>query len=367
MKRTPWSMGIGMLAACLAITGCQNKPTADFNSDVTLGVAPLTVQFTDLSIPGSSPIAAWHWLFGDGEESTAQNPSHVYADYGTCNVSLEVTTAAGNSTELKLNFITVTPPNAGDTETIMLPGDVPLDMVWIPAGTFTMGSPGTEPGRSPSEGPQHGVTFIAGFWIGKYELTKRQWLAVMGTTPWKGQAFIQVYPESPAVYVSWNDAQDFVGSINLLTGKNFRLPAETEWEYACRAGETAMFYYGDDPAYASLGNYAWWDGNANSTGQQYAHVGGLKSPNGWGLFDMGGNVWELCEDDWHDSYTGAPAYGYAWVDDPRGAKRVARGGSWVTDGSAARSASRSNNSLDYAHASIGFRLVSQVPMRRQAK
>jgi formylglycine-generating enzyme required for sulfatase activity len=119
--------------------------------------------------------------------------------------------------------------------------------------------------------------------MGRYELTKRQWLAVMGTLPWAGQPFIQVYPESPAVYVSWNDAQDFVGAINVLTDKNFRLPAEAEWEYACRAGETARFYYGDDPSYAYLGNHAWWDGNANSAGQQYAHVVGLKEPNAWRL------------------------------------------------------------------------------------
>lgn len=367
MKRMSWISGIGMLAACLAITGCQNQPTADFNSDVTSGVTPLTVQFADLSTPGSSPITAWHWLFGDGEESTAQNPSHEYTEEDTYNVSLEVTTAGGNSTQLKLNFITVTPPDAGDTETIMLPGDVPLEMVWIPSGVFTMGSPATEPGRSPSEGPQHTVTFFAGFWMGKYEVTKRQWLAVMGTTPWKGQAFIQTYPESPAVYVSWNDTQDFVGSVNVLTGKNFRLPAETEWEYACRAGETTRFYWGDDPAYSSIGYCAWWDGNANTAGQQYAHVAGQKWPNAWGLFDMSGNVWELCEDDWHDSYTDAPAYGYAWVDEPRGVKRVARGGSWVTDGSSARSATRSSNTLDYAHSSIGFRLVSQVPERYQAR
>jgi formylglycine-generating enzyme required for sulfatase activity len=367
MNRKPWFLAVGMLFACLTITGCKNEPTADFSADVTSGRMPLTVQFTDLSTPGASPITGWHWIFGDGEESTVQNPSHVYTWDDTFNVSLEITTAAGNHTELKLNFITVTPPDAGTVETVMLPGDVPLEMLWIPAGAFAMGSPDYEQDRSANEGPRHDVTFVSGFWMAKYELTKRQWLAVMGTLPWAGQPFIQVYPESPAVYVSWNDAQDFVGAINVLTDKNFRLPAEAEWEYACRAGETARFYYGDDPSYAYLGNHAWWDGNANSAGQQYAHVVGLKEPNAWGLYDMAGNVWELCEDDWHGNYTGAPAYGYAWVDEPRGPNRVARGGSWVIQGAAARSATRSSNTLDYAHSSIGFRLVSQVPIRRLAR
>ena len=229
---------------------------------------------------------------------------------------------------------------AGETETIMLPGDVPLEMVWMPKGSFTMGGPGTELGHSPSEGPQHTVTFSAGFWMGKYELTKRQWQAVMGTTPWEGKQFVQTYPESPAVYLSWNDAKDFVAAVNMLTGKTFRLPTEAEWEYACRAGTTARFYWGDDPAYVLISNCAWWDGNANSAGEKYAHVGGQKQSNAWGLFDMSGNVWELCEDDWHDSYAGAPTEGQAWVEATRDPYRVMRGGSWRDASIVCRSAER---------------------------
>ena len=247
---------------------------------------------------------------------------------------------------------------AGEIETIMLPGDVPLEMVWMPSGSFLMGSPNTEQGRDPNEGPQHTVKFASGFWMGKYELTKRQWFAVMGTTPWKLKPFVQTYPECPAEYVSWNDARDFVSAINVLTGKTFRLPTEAEWEYACRAGTTTRFYWGDDPTYVSIDDYAWWDANANSAGQQYAHVVGQKLPNAWGLHDMSGNVWDLCEDDWHGSnYTGAPTGGQAWVDAPRGPNRMARGGCWIIKGNDARSATRGICPPTLAHFSIGFRLA----------
>ena len=357
MKRMSWLPGIIMPALCLAITGCQNQPTADFNSDVASGVAPLTVQFSDLSTPGSSPVTAWHWLFGDGGESTAQNPSHVYTGEDTYNVSLEVTTAAGNSTKLKLNFITVTPPDAGDTETIMLPGDVPLEMVWMPFGTFMMGSPDTEFGRLPREGPRHAVAFSSGFWMAKYELTKRQWQAVMGTTPWNGKPYVQTYPESPAVYLSWNDATVFVGAINALTGKTFRLPSEAEWEYACRAGTATRFYWGEDPNDTSINDNAWWSQNAGTVGQAYAHVVGLKLPNAWGLYDMSGNVWEWVEDDWHGSYASAPTGGQAWVDGPRGTYRIMRGASWDDVNLSCRSANRKTASPTDLGFDYGFRLA----------
>lgn len=245
---------------------------------------------------------------------------------------------------------------AGETETIMLPGDVPLEMVWMPKGSFTMGSPSGEPGHSPSESPQHAVTFSAGFWMAKYELTKRQWQAVMGTAPWSGQSNVLLNLDSPAVWVSWNDAQLFITALNNLTGKTFRLPSEAEWEYACRAGTSTRFYWGDDPTYVPINDHAWWDGNTDSSGQKYAHVVGGKLPNGWGLHDMSGNVWEWCEDDWHKDYTDAPVEGQAWVDAPRGSKRVFRGGGWNGSGDFCRSASRGNLFPTSTNDCFGFRL-----------
>ena len=241
-------------------------------------------------------------------------------------------------------------------QTIYLPGDVPLEMVWIPAETFMMGRYPGEQDSSAEEDPQHEVTLSQGFWMGKYELTKRQWTAVMGTTPWSGLLHVLNDLDSPAVSVSWNDAQAFITALNSDTGLTFRLPSEAEWEYTCRAGTTTRFHWGDDPSYTQIDDYAWWFGNAYNGGQLYAHVVGQKSPNAFGLYDMNGNVWEWCEDDYHSSYTGAPSDGGAWVDSPAGAYRIMRGGSWSCEDYNDRSASRGYYVPSDTHDSIGFRL-----------
>lgn len=242
-----------------------------------------------------------------------------------------------------------------ETETILLPGGVPLEMVWIPGDTFQMGRYPGEVGSYSDEDPQHAVT-VPGFWLGKYEVTKAQWTAVMGTTPWSGQSYVLNDPDSPAVYVSWNNAQAFITALNTHTGQAFRLPSEAEWEYACRAGTTTRFYWGDDPSYTVINDYAWWDGNADNVGEDYAHVVGLKLPNGFGLFDMSGNVWEWCEDDWHSNYTGAPVDGSAWVSTPRGSSRVLRGGNWNLYGGRCRSADRGYGNPSHVNRNVGFRL-----------
>ncbi len=248
------------------------------------------------------------------------------------------------------------PPNEGTSETFLLPGGVPLTMMWVPAGTYTMGSPDTEQDHLSDEGPQHPVT-VPGFWMGKYELTKAQWTAVMETTPWSGRSCVLHDPNSPAVYVSWNDAQSFITALNTYTGLTFRLPSESEWEYACRAGTTTRFYWGDDPSYTVGNAYCWWTYNVWEIGELYAHVVGLKLPNLFGLYDMSGNVWEWCEDDSHGDYRVAPSDGTSWVDSPRGSYRVLRGGSWGSSGSYCRSAPR----YDYYPSStcnyLGLRLA----------
>ncbi|HUW62672.1 MAG TPA: formylglycine-generating enzyme family protein [Candidatus Bathyarchaeia archaeon] len=244
------------------------------------------------------------------------------------------------------------PPSPDETETIMLNGDVPLEMVWISGGTFMMGRYPGEQDSSFYEDPQHQVT-VPGFWMAKYELTKRQWQAVMGTTPWSGLDFVLDDLDSPAVYVSWDDAKVFITALNTDTGLTFRLPSEAEWEYACRADTTTRFYWGDDPSYTQIGNYAWWWGNCSS--EQYAHIVGQKLVNGFGLYDMSGNVYEGCEDDWHSSYTGAPTDGSAWVDTPRYPDRVFRGGG-CHYGIYCRSAYRDYCSPDGTACVFGFRL-----------
>ncbi|MBI4570177.1 MAG: formylglycine-generating enzyme family protein, partial [Planctomycetes bacterium] len=167
---------------------------------------------------------------------------------------------------------------------------VTLRLVLRPAGTFLMGSPADETGRWTCEGPQHRVN-VSAFLMGKYEVTQHQWQAVMGSNP---SEFTNAGLDAPVETVSWDDCQKFCEKAGL------RLPSEAEWEYACRAGTTTRYSFGD--AESALAEYAWHDANSGGT----THPVGQKKPNGWGLYDMHGNVWEWCEDWYHDSYNGAP-------------------------------------------------------------
>jgi sialidase-1 len=246
----------------------------------------------------------------------------------------------------------------------MLRGSIPLDMIWIPSGTFLMGQGANEQDAYPNkETPQHRVTLSHGFWIGRYEVTKEQWRAVMGTAPWSGHKYVNDDMKSPAVCITWNDAQAFVERLTSDTGKTFRLPTEAEWEYACRAGTTTRFYWGDDPAYEEINGHAWWRGNTLVTEQAYAQPVGLKPPNAWGLYDMSGNASEWCQD-WHGYYVGGAAT------DPVGPSsaqhRVLRGGSWIDIGGHCRSARRNHDVPSAVHSDIGFRVVCASASRRES-
>ncbi len=217
---------------------------------------------------------------------------------------------------------------------------VKLEMIYIPGGEFTMGSNDYD-----YEKPPHRVK-LSPFFIGKYPVTQAQWKAVMGDNPsnWKGD-------DLPVEYVSWDDTVKFCKAISKRTGETYRLPTEAEWEYACRAGSTTKYCFGDDENL--LGEYAWY--YENSEGK--THPAGQKKPNAWGLYDMHGNVWEWCEDDWHGRYNGAPVDGSAWVDiSKRASFRVYRGGSWGNYAEDCRSAIRNRNSPDIRVRGLGFRL-----------
>ncbi len=207
-----------------------------------------------------------------------------------------------------------------------LTDDVSITMVWIPSGEFEMGSPNGEQDSDDDEGPVHSVTFSDGFWLGKYEVTQAQWEAVMGDNPSRNDG-----ENRPVERVSWNDIQEFEFDLD----DDFRLPSESEWEYACRAGTDTRFYWSDDPDYEEIDDYAWYYYNSNSR----AHDVGQKQPNSYGLYDMSGNVYEWCEDWHHSNYNDAPDDGSAWIS-PSGSYRVYRGGCW--DGAAvySRSANR---------------------------
>ena len=232
------------------------------------------------------------------------------------------------------------------------------ELVRIPGGSFTMGSPESEKGRYSDEGPQHRVT-IAPFAIGRYPVPNEQYAVFLEQNPdapepkyWADRDRNQ--PRQPVVGVSWEDAKRYAEWAGL------RLPTEAEWEYACRAGTTSAFNDGSDctepdgkdPALDRLG---WF--SKNSGGR--AHLVGEKQPNAWGLYDMHGNVWEWCEDEWHGNYKGAPDDGSAWVDDRggEGRDRVIRGGGWPDWARSCRCACRDGGGPGGRVIFLGFRLV----------
>ena len=243
---------------------------------------------------------------------------------------------------------------AGETIRVELPGGASMEFVWIAPGSFVMGSPDSEPWRDNDEGPQHQVTISQGFfWLGKYEITQGQWEALMGTMPWLDQGYVRSNPDHPAVYISWNDVQGLIEKLNAAADEEiYRLPTEAEWEYACRAGRITRWSFGDDES--QFRDHAWFWDNAWNAGLYYAQPVGTKSPNPWGLYDMYGNVFEVCRD-WYGNYSGD-----AQIDPTgpaSGSTRVLRSSDFITDSRYARSAARNATSLDGRSYSVGARLL----------
>jgi formylglycine-generating enzyme required for sulfatase activity len=221
---------------------------------------------------------------------------------------------------------------------------VTLEMAVIPGGIFMMGSPENEEGRHDKESPQHQVT-VPSFFMGKYPVTQAQYQAIMGTNPsrFKGS-------NRPVQSADWNNAVAFCEKLSQRTGKNYRLPSEAEWEYACRAGTTTPFHFGEMIT-TDLANY---NGNYKET----TEVGSFGVANNFGLYDMHGNVWEWCQDSWHSSYKGAPTDGSAWLDTEENTNlKLLRGGSWGYYPAYCRSAYRYNLNLDDLNVAFGFRVV----------
>jgi len=259
---------------------------------------------------------------------------------------------------IALGIFGVTPIAAqmelGQEITILIPGldKVQLKFRLIPAGTYLMGSPTFEVGRNDDEGPMHRVDISKDYYMGIYEVTQAQWAAVMETYPVQtGYSH-----DAPVTRVSWEDCQRFITKLNAMGIGTFRLPTEAEWEYACRAGTTTRFPWGDDSSYCLIGQYAWY--NANSSVSKDYPVG-QKKPNAWGLYDMHGNVWEWCSD-WYGRYMPerqadpiGPAYEYC---------RVGRGGWHYNEPQLLRSAQRYGIAQpSLATYYLGFRLVRTAP------
>jgi formylglycine-generating enzyme required for sulfatase activity len=257
-----------------------------------------------------------------------------------------------------------------------LSSQVNLEMMLIPAGTFLMGSPENEIGRSSYESPQHSVN-VPSFCMGKYPVTQEQWRVVAGL------AVIdqELNPDlsffkgdyHPVEQVSWFDAQEFCARLSLLTKREYRLPSEAEWEYACRGETTTPFHFGKTIT-TNLGNYncTYYPNNdwSGSYDQEPKGVYRKKTtpvemfpPNIFGLHDMHGNVFEWCLDHYHDDYEGAPTNGSAWIDSDadRDTLRVVRGGCWDVNPSYCRSAYRNVINIPVIlNGYIGFRVVCEA-------
>jgi len=231
-------------------------------------------------------------------------------------------------------------PAAGGPElTCELPGGATMKLLRIPAGKFLMGAP--DDGQDVDTAAQHEATIGRPFYLAQTEVTQAQWEAVMRTRPWAGQSRVKVGPQYPATHVSWSGAMRFCRLLSSIANRKMRLPTETQWEYACRAGSSGRYCFGDEEA--RLGEYSWCSRNASDAGEAYAHAVAGRKPNAWGLHDMHGNVWEWC----------------AGPNANERPQRVAiRGGSWSAGSRYCRSASRawcSPNGLSY---DIGFRVAA---------
>jgi len=230
-----------------------------------------------------------------------------------------------------------------------------------------MGSPEREPKRRDDESPQHTVT-IQPFFMGKFPVTQAQWQAVASFP--KVNIYLKSDPSNfkganlPVEQVSWNDAVEFCARLLKATGREYRLPSEAEWEYACRAGTTTPFHFGEtittDLANYD-GNYTYGSGSKGQHRKQTTDVGSFPA-NAFGLHDMHGNVWEWCQDTWHKNYNGAPTDGSAWVDgNVNENRRILRGGSWLFNPTDCRSASRLSLNPVRVNFPFGFRFVCECP------
>ena len=244
---------------------------------------------------------------------------------------------------------------------------ITLDMVLIPEGEFMMGAPEDELESLDSERPQHKVS-VPTFFMGRYPVTQEQWQAIMGNNPsaFKGD-------KRPVESISWYEAQEFCKHLSQRTGRKYRLPSEAEWEYACRAGTTTPFHFGetittdlanyrgtDNEEYKWSGSYG--EGTKGEYRQETTPVNKFGMANNFGLCDVHGNVLEWCLDHWHDNYQNAPNDGSAWVSSEDSSRHVLRGGSWNNNPNICRSAARVFNIPENAVSNhIGFRVVCIVP------
>jgi beta-lactam-binding protein with PASTA domain len=297
--------------------GVLVNPSATVDVVISIGDCTVTVSVPDLS--GQTQPAATEQLSNLG----LQLGTATYEHNETILEGLVIGQTPAPGTQVESNSsvdLTVSMgPTDPDIRMIMLPGGIPLPMVWCPGGTFNMGSDNFFDGAY----PLHEVQLTKGYWLSKFELTEEQWKSISNENPF-GEELNN--PKHPMVNLTWNDAQSFLLTLNDTTGKSFRLPTEAEWEKACRAGTTTRFYWGDDGDLSMIDQYAWHYGNTGSIGDSGFKDVGQKLPNALNIYDMVGNIQEWCQD-WGSDY---PRDGITLID-PTGPEtgigKIYRGGS----------------------------------------
>jgi formylglycine-generating enzyme required for sulfatase activity len=246
---------------------------------------------------------------------------------------------------------------AGDVVT----NSIGMKLSYIPAGQFVVGTPADD------KDPQRSIRISKAFCLSQTEVTQGQWEAVMGTKPWSGQLYAKEGANYPATFVVPEDAMEFCRKLGAREQQEYRLPWEAEWEYACRADTNTDFWFGEE---SRLGDYGWYFDNTVAIDERHPHVVGQKPANAWGLFDMHGNVWEICGDWFHpDSRRNWPAIDPAGP--ASGATRVLRGGGWACDSGACNATHRAplvpigGDRLDFTLRQTGFRVVLGLPSSAQ--
>jgi formylglycine-generating enzyme required for sulfatase activity len=272
------------------------------------------------------------------DKPTSHLDDHVtFIDFGGVNRGLDIDVYRVVSDPTTEDSRSI-PAHTSFTENL---NGVPLEMIFVPGGSFEMGS---TKGFWRNNRPQHEVT-VPDFFIGKYQITQAQWEAVMDKNPshFKGD------PALPVENISWNEAKEFCKKLAQMTGNAYRLPSEAEWEYACRAGTTGD-YAGE------LDAIAWYSNNSGSR----THPVGQKQPNAFGLYDMHGNILEWCEDVWHTSYKDAPVDGSAWLNGGDPSRRIVRGGFMNAFGYICGSGYRDKFDLSNRNLLLGVRVAAST-------
>ena len=302
---------------------------AEKQPEGTIFLIPLKLEECDVP----ERLQRWHWVNLFEEKGYGRLMSSLRFITGTI-------TSGSNS---KTNVIQRPEEKRGTEMSAYYTNSIGIKFARIQKGWFMMGLEEFE-----FEQPIHKVTIDRPFFFSIFPVTQREWKAIMGgnISHFKGD-------DLPVENVSWDDVQEFIKNLNEKENTHkYRLPSEAEWEYAARAGTTTQYSFGDDDS--KLGEYAWYSENSGDK----THPVGKKGANPWGLYDVHGNIWEWVQDEWHDTYNGAPSDGSAWEDGIR-AIRVNRGGSWFSDARNCRSARRYFFPGYRCHY-LGFRLLQEV-------